>query len=232
MPRRTNARRRTRRRKKQVSKVNTTYTGKINRGVVPLTYMSKHRYVEEITMNASISSYDVYKFRANGMYDPDSTGTGHQPYGFDTLASLYDHFTVVGSKITVKPIITSTSNLTPGYLTVLVSDSGGRAAAAFTSGGVPFVIESLGSKIPMLTGRADLNASSTSRMFSAKKFFGVKDIVGESQYRGSSSADPTEQAYYEITQMAAGGNDPASQVYLVQIDYIAVWTERKNLGKS
>lgn len=36
----------------------------------------------------------VHVFSANGLYDVDITGTGHQPTGFDQLMDLYDHYVV------------------------------------------------------------------------------------------------------------------------------------------
>ena len=46
----------------------------------------------------------LYKFRANSIYDPDQTGGGHQPYGRDTLATLYNHYVVDSAVITISPI--------------------------------------------------------------------------------------------------------------------------------
>ena len=36
--------------------------------------------------------------RMNSLFDPDQTGTGHQPYYFDQFAALYNRYTVLGSK--------------------------------------------------------------------------------------------------------------------------------------
>ncbi|HIA02129.1 MAG TPA: hypothetical protein EYN66_09490, partial [Myxococcales bacterium] len=42
-----------------------------------------------------------YRFRANGMFDPQVPLGGHQPRGFDEFMDAYDMFTVLGSKISV-----------------------------------------------------------------------------------------------------------------------------------
>lgn len=40
-------------------------------------------------------------FRANGLYDPDYTGAGHQPPQFDTFANVFDNYRVIGGKMKV-----------------------------------------------------------------------------------------------------------------------------------
>lgn len=38
-------------------------------------------------------------FSANGLFDPDITGTGHQPRGYDQLMTLYKKYVVTGVKV-------------------------------------------------------------------------------------------------------------------------------------
>lgn len=40
-------------------------------------------------------------YRLNSLYDPDLTGAGHQPYGYDQISALYRRYLVRGVKITI-----------------------------------------------------------------------------------------------------------------------------------
>lgn len=66
--------------------------------VVPMTYCS----FVDITSN--VGAFAVYDFAANGLYDPDLTGTGHQPYGFDQWTAFYTKLTVKRSRCVVKAV--------------------------------------------------------------------------------------------------------------------------------
>lgn len=47
-----------------------------------------------IGTNGSSALSVNYLHRLNSLYDPDQTGTGHQPYQFDQLSSLYERYQV------------------------------------------------------------------------------------------------------------------------------------------
>lgn len=50
------------------------------------------KYSTNITTNAVTGQY---VFNLNSLFDPDRTGIGHQPYGFDNLALLYNRYRVI-----------------------------------------------------------------------------------------------------------------------------------------
>lgn len=61
----------------------------------------------------------TYVYSLNGCYDPDITGIGHQPRGFDQMMQLYDHGVVINTKVEVWMV---TEN-GPAIMNVAVRDS-------------------------------------------------------------------------------------------------------------
>jgi len=52
------------------------------------------KYFDFIPLSVTTLAVSQYTFRLNSLFDPDRTGTGHQPYGRDTLAALYNRYRV------------------------------------------------------------------------------------------------------------------------------------------
>lgn len=68
----------------------------VNRGLTPIAprFITKLKYVGESGMTSTSSTPALYQFNLNSLYDPDRTGTGHQPIGYDQLSGLYDRYRV------------------------------------------------------------------------------------------------------------------------------------------
>lgn len=69
----------------------------------PQQRLVNHKYCDNITIAAAgvAGLYQVWQFRANSTYDPDYTGTGHQPMFRDELAAQYNYYTVMASRIEI-----------------------------------------------------------------------------------------------------------------------------------
>lgn len=189
------------------------------------------KYTEEFTLNPGTGAIGRYTFRANGMFDPNYSGTGHQPYSFDQIMGLYSHFTVVGSKITLQNVESSTSTY-GGLLGVTL-----HAASDDLTGLVLHnIVEHPGTGVAFMSGHqlaASVRESRISKNFSAKKFFGLPDIIGKADYRGDQTHDPIEQAYFTCWYACSGdGVDPAACQLLATIEYLAVFTEPRTLNSS
>jgi hypothetical protein len=74
-----------------------------NKEPIGLTFLEPHKYVtlkyyethirSDVT---TVGSNQIYNL--NSLYDPDRTGSGHQPYGFDQIASMYNRYRVLRTK--------------------------------------------------------------------------------------------------------------------------------------
>lgn len=53
------------------------------------------------TLNVGNGYSSSHVFNGNDLYDPDVTGVGNQPYGFDELSAFFQRFLVYSSKIDV-----------------------------------------------------------------------------------------------------------------------------------
>lgn len=81
----------------------------------------KFKYADtDFDMSTSIGSgyYTKNVFAGNSLFDPDQTGVGVQPYGFDPMSSLFGAYHVSASKIKVR-FYTTESNVYKVVCTVV-----------------------------------------------------------------------------------------------------------------
>ncbi len=78
-------------------------SGSQDTNVLPRSYRRRLRYCETYTFTTGTAGVigAVQAMRLNSLYDPNKTGTGHQPYGFDQLSSFYGQFLVHSCKWSV-----------------------------------------------------------------------------------------------------------------------------------
>lgn len=58
-------------------------------------FVTKLHYADEFDLTLTSGALNNYAFNANGLYDPDQTGTGHQVLAFDQLAVMYSRYRVL-----------------------------------------------------------------------------------------------------------------------------------------
>lgn len=70
----------------------------------PAMLKCKLQYVDYFGITTT-TSLGYQQYRGNSLYDPDLTGAGHQPRGFNQLAGLYTNYYVAASKISARVIV-------------------------------------------------------------------------------------------------------------------------------
>lgn len=63
----------------------------------PESVIVKLKYAERITLTSTVGAITYYSFRAD-CYDPNLTGTGGQPTGFDQWMAFYEKYRVIKSR--------------------------------------------------------------------------------------------------------------------------------------
>lgn len=203
----------------------------------PARKLVKLRYATRLNLDPPLNGVPVHNgYLANGMFDPNTAIGGHQPMGFDQWMTVYNHFTVLGSRITVQYVPNTTTVIAPIAFGVMLVDD--NTMPYTTTDALHQIMESKHGGRFLRLGANNNSATSyglrVTRNFSAKKFFGTKAIIGEDTYRGTVAGDPAETANFLVwaCNPTTAGNDPPSCSFLVTIDYIAMLTERKELPQS
>lgn len=204
-------------------------------GPLGKSFMATFNYSETVVIDPVTSESGDHVFSANGIAKPDYSNTSnvHQPYGTDQITPFFDHFTVVGSKCTVKAV--SGQAAMPFCLGLALKD-----AATTINTSAKALRERGGTKLRLVApvGGGN-NKQIISQTYSAKKFHGKANVVGESELRGNTSAisdyanNPTEQAFYHIIVAPQHqGDNVGGQIVQVDLQYTVVFTEPKVLASS
>lgn len=201
-------------------------------GGFPKRKLVKLRYVQEAQIDAPAGGVAYHTISANGIYDPDTTGVGHQPMNFDTWMTLYDHYVVLGSKIKVEQVSSAVGETAvPSYFGILKSDSGSRSGSM-----VPYqLMEQRGfrrGRIPAISSFKSSTANGLpvcTATYSAKKWFGLtkKAVNSNDKIQGTGATNPTDGSYYEICCASINANNPAGFNFLITVDYTVLLSEPK-----
>lgn len=178
-------------------------------------------YFEAFTLDPSVGGgvAAAYVLSANGLYDPNITGIGHQPTGFDQLMAIYGDYCVVKSTIKVSAV--NADSTVPAVICLSIqSTSGTTTQIGQYIENQDCVWKNLGlssaSSIAQLSLTCDMRKQAN------------QDVYNESSYSGDSTANPAIQKYYHIAVCAADFTSNLGAVYVnVQIDYDVYFRDQK-----
>lgn len=188
----------------------------------------KLRYAESIQLDAGIGSVSSYNFRANSLFDPNETGIGHQPLGFDQWAEFYNRYTVLGSRCTV--IFNTDTNQTGvnQLCSLQLSRESSPGLNATTAIEDPNVATRVVNGV--YNGKAGI--VTLRKNYSAKKWFNVKDPMVLDHQTCNFDQNPTENVRYIVSSWAMDGADPPNLHCTVIIDYIVKFSAPQRLLQS
>lgn len=197
------------RRKMQISRMPVT---------APYRLFRKLRYSNDWVDLEPTSGIAVgHAYRLNGLFDPDATGTGDQPRGFDEYMTMYQKYVVLGARVIVKFLNESSSTYTRCIIRPVntsaidgdpVDNLEGRSirnciVAPFVGGG---------------------SVKTLSLNWSSKRWFGKKSVLEERDLSGTVTANPTTQCYLHVLNDGLGAASLGCKCQ-VTIDYLVCFQE-------
>jgi len=193
----------------------------IGPAIVPDRAIVHLKYTEDIT-RAPGASFDEYIFSGNGAFDPNVTGTGGQPAGYDQWCAFYGRYLVLGSTITIKAWDNSTTNNL--LMSVFPTDTTGGVSTVIDSISQPYVrwqIMNYGGGYALLRLR---NGISTSKVWG-------KDCRFDDLFAAATGAQPSNQWYWCINADSSPGSN-ISYTMIVEITYRILFFKRVGLDLS
>lgn len=199
--------------------------------IVPPTMFTKLRYTQELLLNPTTTACVANVFAANGLYDPDLTGVGTQPRGFDQLCSstgLYSGYKVFGSKVSVRFVSQAADTTGITYVGISLRSSSTFATGPETNLSDRYTVKKV------LTGINSGTTRTLTNYFSAKKFLGLVDVKDEDALQGAYNSNPSRLLYFHVWACPCntGVVEPVALVALVQIDYIVQLVNPVSLATS
>lgn len=205
------------------------YTTKINNsnsGPIPNRYSTKIKYADCHSMGLAAGSSNAIVYRANGLYDPYLTGTGHQPYGFDTLMSLWQTFKVKWCSIEVS--FANQDTAATAACNVGIVPIYGSSTARTTPGSYREYPNCVWKVIAPSCG-----------VWKIRSFVDIRRITGtpvsdfDVNFQGTAAGDPAEQVYWHIFAEPVNGTADITNVSIsVNLVYYTEFFEPVTLGQS
>lgn len=179
-------------------------------------------YFETATLNSINSSY---VFRLGSLYDPDVTGTGHQPQGFDQMTALYYHYIVDRVDIEVEAI--NNSNTVDAFVGLSVDRTGTAITDLRQIGEDPI------GKVKWLDILGSGKASCTwKKTVYPGRFLGVSNPHSEDDLWGSVTANPNQGVFMQLHAESTDGTSTASIYFNVKLTFYTTWREKRSVALS
>jgi hypothetical protein len=193
--------------------------------VFPARVLKRLRYSDNFNLAGASGVVASYVFAANGLFDPNITGTGHQPMGFDQLMLSYNHYIVTECRATVLFRNNSGAGCCP-QVSIKV-DAGSTPSTVVNT-----ILEFGLNDHTVLEAAGTMGANKVlSAAVSIKQFEGVQDVVDNIDFRGSVAANPAEITYFHVQSWDTLGLSTSVQCEVI-LEYASWFVEPRVLTPS
>ncbi len=176
----------------------------------------KHKYLFQGAANPGAGAAAVFVFSANGMADPSTVHGATQPRGFNELGLLYASNYVVKAHIKASFVNLSVASDDTYVVGISLRDT------STTSTSIRDNIEARVSTYKSM-GPEDGHTSVSLWAYPAN-FLGFPKGQNEEDLKGTVTANPINEALFQVFAIGAGSANPGALDMNVEIEYYAIWT--------
>lgn len=182
----------------------------------PLSMLSNIRYNDTYVLSITSGNLQKQNMRWNSVFDPDQTGTGHQPLYRDTFAAIYDQYAVVSAAASVTFVNTSSTPILVGLVTEDDTSSSTDHHVLIEQA------QGLHRMLPSQSG--SLSTHTFTHKWSAKRNLRIDPFKSET-YKTAVGSNPSEESDLLIWGTTADGSSSATFAVDVTMVYEVLWTE-------
>lgn len=192
----------------------------------PRQLQMKHRWVHpvQLTLTSAALTPATFQVRTNGMFLP--AAASHQPMYFDSMAGVYNNYTVMNARMILRVTQTGQTGSVPAAVGIYIEDD--TTITPTTLGGL---CEQPSSIYLMLPAMPATNVAIRQEMlfknWNAKTVYGG-DIRDNDNLQGSTAANPTTTQYFTV--FVAPSVAPSAAIdytFTLEVEYTAVWDNLK-----
>lgn len=183
----------------------------------PSQLVTKLRYADTYALVCTSGAIAKNVFNMNSIFDPDSTGIGHQPAYRDTYATLYDQYAVISSNIKVTFVSLAANT---GVHAGLTMDDDSTTTTTVTT----LIEQNFGKTTLLAPISGGLSCKTLTASFDCKKHLGIDPYTSE-QYKSSQGSNPNETFCAVAWASPCDGSSTVTVQALVEIEYTVLFSE-------
>lgn len=193
----------------------------------PQSVIRKLRYQRPASMiSGALGVADVDVYRLNSLYDPEVGADPHQPRFFEQYMELYRKYVVLGAKVTLQALNTSTIEQTRIGMTI-------QDGSNTQSTGDAYIENERLQKNAILGVEGGKSSKTLTLNFSTKKWFRHDSVIDERDMEGTLTADPVTKAYIHVWTDNPWGLSVSNGVrYIITIDYLVMFRSPVDVPSS
>lgn len=192
---------------------------KTNAGFPPTLLFSHKAFIPGTWSCTGTSTF--YRISCNGLFNCDATGAAKQPMFFDQLTPIYNHYRVLGAKITWV-FSNVVGNTVPANIVCYLNDD-------ITSPVISAAAEHRTGQTRQLPLGSDSQVT-VSQTWSINEYFPRQKY--DDELKGTTVANPNEQMFFNASFRAADGIATCTGVFYANVEYITEWSELKDTAGS